>query len=68
MPKDQIARLLKKVMLMPNQKENLIDRFQQCGITPLDITPVLEQLPSEPSESLNSSILQAFTQQLIQLR
>ena len=55
-------------MLMPNQKENLIAGFQQCGITPLDITPVLERLPSEPSESPNSSILQAFTQQLIQLR
>jgi len=28
----------------------------------------LERLPSEPSESLNSSISEAFTQQLIQLR
>ena len=53
---------------MPNQKENLIAGFRKCGITPLDITPVLERLPSEPSESLNSSISEAFTQQLIQLR
>ena len=68
MPKDQFARLLKKLMLMPNQKENLIAGFRKCGITPLNITPVLERLPSEPSESLNSSISEAFTQQLIQLR
>ena len=36
--KDQFPRLLKLLMKMPNQNENLIAGFRKCGIFPLDKT------------------------------
>ena len=66
-PKDQFPRLLKLLMKMPNQNENLIAGFRKCGIFPLDKTQVLGLLPSNPAQSaqLNSSVSEAFTQHLV---
>ena len=50
-PKDQFPRLLKLLMKMPNQNENLIAGFRSCGIFPLDETQVLRRLPSNPAQS-----------------
>ena len=67
-PKDQFPRLLKLLMKMPNQNENLIAGFRKCGIFPLDKTQ--GRLPSNPAQSaqLNSSVSEAFTQHLVDLR
>ena len=69
-PKDQFPRLLKLLMKMPNQNENFIAGFRKCGIFPLDKTQVLGRLPSNPAQSaqLNSSVSEAFTQHLVDLR
>ena len=69
-PKDQFPRLLKLLMKMPNQNENLIAGFRKCEIFPQDKTQVLRRLPSYPAQSaqLNSSVSEAFTQHLVELR
>ena len=70
MSKDQLPRLLKLLIEMPNQNENLIAGFRKCGIFPLDKTQVLGRLPSNPAQSsqLNSSVSEDFNQHLADLR
>ena len=69
-PKDQFPRLLKQLMGMPNQKQNLISGFCKCGIVPLDKTKILNRLPRDPSQGseANSSVSEVFTEHLQQLR
>ena len=69
-PKDQFQRLLKKLLEMPNQQQNLISGFRKCGIYPLDKTPVLNRLPQDPTlvAAANSSVSEVFTQHLRELR
>ena len=56
--KDQFPKLLKKLMKMPNQEQNLISGFRKWGIFPLDKNQVLQRLlqSSQLSEYVNTSI------------
>ncbi|KAK3774888.1 hypothetical protein RRG08_007247 [Elysia crispata] len=72
-PKDVFPKLLKKLMDdLPNQSAKA--GFEKCGIHPLCAEPVLRRLPSENTEDLqsqsqlNTSISEAFTSQLRELR
>ena len=70
-PKHQFPKLLKKLMEMPNQRENLMSGFRKCGIYPLDKTPVINRLPRDPAlatAEANSSVSEVFTEHLQQLR
>ena len=57
---------------LPNQSANLVAGFEKCGIHPLCAEPVLRRLPSENTEDsqsqLNTSVSEAFTSQLRELR